>query len=413
MGKSKIAAEDVALKNLRGFSLGSARFKSTGNISTGHFSLDFIIHYGRTPASVDFSQLPDYNPKKSLGIPLGKLVEIFGEEGGGKSSLAYRVVGHAQKLGYTTAWIDAEHSFSEGLAEINGCDVENIIYPETSLYAEQILDLILDLCKAEKVPMVKNGKEIMVDSPKVIVLDSVASLIPQAREEASSEQQFMALLPRLLSDNLGKIASAAETSGTLVIFVNQMREKVGIMFGNPETSPGGRALKHFSSLRIKVTKKKTKDADIIMTDDNGQEVLMGRYASIRLEKNRFAKPFLEALEIPIYYESYFPAIEEIAFDVGRQMRLINVRKGVYSWADIKIEGRKLFLNHIKDNDLLDTLIRDIQNQAKEAGNILPPELIQYTNKKEDNKEIKSSGEENDEVCGKIRRGKKKKNSQDS
>jgi recombination protein RecA len=413
--KSTATAAETALKNLRGFSLGGAKFNSKGNIPTGHFLLDFAIHYGRNASTVDLSQIPEYDPKVPLGIPLGKLVEIFGEEGGGKSSLAYRVVGYAQKMGYNTSWIDSEHSFSEDLAKINGCDIESIIYPSSSLYAEEVLDLIIALCNAEKVPKIDdNGKEVLVDSPKVIVLDSVASLIPKARQEANSDQQFMALLPRILSDNLGKVATAASESGTLVIFINQLREKVGVMFGNPETSPGGRALKHLSSLRLKVTKRKNKDADIEIEDeDNGQMILIGRNSYVKIEKNRFAKPFSESFDIPIYFEPYFPGIEEIAFDVGRQTRLVNVRKGIYSWGDLKIEGRSNFITHIKENNLKNRFISEVKAKCIEMGNILPPELVQYEVGVEKIKEEKPIEEKDDGVPRKVSRGRPRKDSKDS
>ena len=378
--------EDAAMQHLKKFCLIGAKFKSPGNIPTNHFILDFVIHNGCDPTKIDLSKLEDYDPTVPLGFPLGKLVEIFGEEGGGKSSIAHRVVGSAQKLGYTSVWLDVEHSYSENLAEINGCKVDDVISPSISLYAEDVLDLIISFCTAKKVPVVKNGKNILIDAPKVIVVDSVASLIPKARAESSSEQQFMALLPRLLSDNLGKIADAAEKNGVLVIFVNQLREKVGVMFGNPETSPGGRALKHFCSLRLKITKKKGKDALIYIEDEEtGDEKLIGGHSYINIEKNRFAKPYLESMSIPVYYEPYFPDIQDIAFDVGRQIKLIAVRKGVYSWKDVKCEGRKTFIDYIKNENLIGELTSDIKSKAEEDNILLPPELIQY----ERNEDVKS------------------------
>ena len=113
---------DTAMKNLQGFFKRGADFKSSGNMLTGHFDLDFAIHYGYLPSAGDLSELEGYDPAKTLGVPLGKLVEIFGEEGVGKSSLAYRIVGYAQKLGYDCCWIDTENSFSSQLAAINGVD---------------------------------------------------------------------------------------------------------------------------------------------------------------------------------------------------------------------------------------------------------------------------------------------------
>ena len=374
----KDKASEIAINNLKGFTITGAEFKSTGNIPTGYFALDFAIHYGYDPSRVDLNSIEGYNPGKSLGFPLGKLVEVFGEEGSGKSSLAYRAVGYAQKLGYTCAWLDAEHSFSEDLAKINGCNPKNIIYPSDAYYAEDFVDIITGLCEIDKVTMTINDKPVQVDSPKIIVLDSIASLVPKQRAETSSEQKDMGLLSRLLSENLGAIAAAAERNGVLVLLINQLREKIGVRYGNPENSPGGHALKHFCSLRLKLTKKGGKESKITREDEETQdEVLIGGYSYVSLVKNRFAKPFLDSLMIPIYYESYFPDIEEMAFDTGRQVKLISVRKGIFSWNDIKIEGRKNFIEEIVKKDLVDKLIEETKTKAKENNIILPPELVKY------------------------------------
>jgi len=370
MGK-KSNIDDILIHNLKGFCKRGAISESPGNIPTGYFHLDFAIHYGMDPAKVDLTKLEGYDPSASLGLPLGKLVEIFGEEGGGKSSLAYRVIGYAQKMGYEVAWIDTEHSFSDNLAKINGCDASQIIYSNLSniedvdkvFYAEDILDNIMKMCATTLI--------------KVIVVDSVANLVPKARGEADSEQKFMGLLARLLSENLGKITQYAEKYGVLLIFINQLREKINVTWGNPETSPGGRSLKHNSSLRLKISKRNTVKANIIVFDEDGEEKIIGRTSMVKIEKNRLAKPYYESIAIPIYFEPYFPDIEEIAFDVGRQFKLITVFKGVYKWNDNNIEGRNNFIKHIKDNNLVGDLINNLTLKALESKLLLPPELIQY------------------------------------
>ena len=149
---------DVGLEHLKGFFRRGADAKIPDWIPTGHFELDFIINYGMKPSDVDFSLLKDYDPSKSLGIPLGKLIELFGEEGSGKSSLAYRAVGYAQKMGYECAWIDAENSFADNLALINGVDKDALLYADMSnqkdvstvYHAEDIFDNIVALCKANE-----------------------------------------------------------------------------------------------------------------------------------------------------------------------------------------------------------------------------------------------------------------------
>lgn len=397
----KVNMSENAFEHLKGFGIGTAKFKSPGNIPTGHFNLDFAIHFGTSPDNINLSTLEGYDSSKPLGIPLGKVIEISGEEGSGKSSLAYRVVGAAQKLGYTTAWLDAEHSFSEALASINGCDASKIIMPDNNLTAEGFLDMIEALCKTKDVPMTDdNGKDILVPAPKVIVLDSIASLVPKAVGESLSDQQFMGLLPRIMSQNMGKIAGAAESNGVLLIFINQIREQIGVMFGDPEKTPGGRALKHSFSLRLKVTKRKSKEALITRIDEEtGEEILIGRQSYVKIEKNRFAKPMLDIMDIPIYYEAYFPAAEEIAFNVGRQMKIVSIRNKIFSWDGHKSEdpGKEAFIKNLKDNGLMNQFIASIKARAIENSVLLPPELSQYK-------------EEKDGKSGKVQRGTKAKNS---
>jgi recombination protein RecA len=388
----KTSGEDI-FKSLKGFCQKGARAVSPGNIPTGHFNLDFIIQYGQNPTKVDLNRIEGYDPKKTLGIPLGKLVEIFGEEGGGKSSLAYRIVGYAQKLGYETAWIDVEHSFQENLAYINGCDIDKLIYsnmvnhenPDEDYYAEDVIDAMIVM---------------MEQGIKVIVLDSVANLIPKTLFEADTEKEFMGLLSRLLSKSLGKLVSYAEKYGVLLVFINQLREKIGVAFGDPRTSPGGHSLHHNASLRLRIDKRNAKDAEIYVPDpESGDDMLIGKYSKVSLIKNRFAKPYRESLDVPIYYEAYFPEIEEIVFDTGRQIKLISVWKGVFNWNGIKQEGRKEFINYVKENKLLDKLIEDVIKKAEEKELILPPEITLYELDLKAEGEQSGSMEEKDPILG--------------
>jgi recombination protein RecA len=369
MAKNK--KDDDIFKNLKGFCQLGARASSPGNIPTGHFHLDFIIQYGSDPTKVDLNKVDGYDPAKTVGIPLGKLVEIYGEEGSGKSSLAYRICGYAQKLGYKTAWIDVEHSFQENLAYINGCDIDQLIYsnminhedPEKDYFAEDVIDYMIKMMQA---------------GIQVIVLDSVANLIPKALFEAKTEKEFMGLLSRLLSKSLGKLVSYAEKYGCLLVFINQLREKIGNAWGDPRTSPGGHSLHHNASLRLRMDKRNSKDADIYVPDpETGDDMLIGRHSKVTLVKNRFAKPFRDSLDVPIYYEAYFPEIHEIAFDTGRQVKLITIRKDIYNWDGLKIEGRKQFIDHIIKKKLTDKLIEAIRAKAAENDMILPPEIVLY------------------------------------
>jgi len=386
MAKNR-ADKDVVLDNLKGFVRKGASSNIRGCVPTGHFKLDYVIHHGVLPDNVDLNEDEDYDPSKSLGIPLGKVVELFGEEGGGKSSLAYRIVGYAQKMDLKCAWIDTERSFSDNLARINGVDRDEVYYsdmsnpnkPDEPYYAEHVFDNILVLCESG------------ID---VIVLDSVANLVPKARMDAKAEDIKVALLARLMSENMGKVVNYAAKNNTMVVFINQLRHKIGIMFGSPETTPGGRSLKHNASLRIQISKKNSKDSNIYRVDDSGKQVLIGSNARINIRKNRFAKPYLESMEIPIYYEPYFPDVEEIIFDVGRQVKLISVYKGIFKWNDIKIEGRKDFIACIKMNDMTMELAKAVVEAAKEAGVILPPEITQWM--KDNNSDTKKKDKKVDE-----------------
>ncbi len=409
---SKIKTNSSDLGSLEGFFRLGAHSESPGNIPTGHFKLDFAIQYGMDPSKVDLNKIEGYDPSKTLGIPLGPLVELFGEEGSGKSSLAYRIAGFAQKMGHKVAWIDVEHSYKENLAKLNGCNVDTILYsnmidtkdPDKAHYAENAFG---NMIKA------------MEHGCKVIVLDSVANLVPKALYEASDEQQFMGLLARMLSQHLGKLVAHAEKNGCLVIFINQLRKNLSIgQYGDPDTSPGGHSLKHNASLRLKVTKKTGKDANIWMKDpddEDGEDILMGRFARVAIVKNRFAKPFLETIEIPIYYEEYFPESEEIAFDTGRQIKLISVRNKVYKWREIRVEGKKSFIDYIKKNNLVDDLVKDIKEASDRDGVLLPPEIALYKFKTDGDKgrvntDISRDAEEEDntssESIPKKGRGKK-------
>jgi len=381
---AKKEKKDIVLENLKGFVRLGALTNSPGSVPTGHFNLDFAIHYGMLPQDADLSSLDGYDPSIPLGVPLGKLIEIFGEEGGGKSSLAYRIVGYAQKMGHKVAWIDTENSFSSGLAKINGANEDNIYYAdmtnkdneEITYYAEDILDAITNLCKS---------------GIKIIVLDSVANMVPKVVFENSAEKQTIGVMARLLSQNLGKIANATAKYGASVIFINQLREKIGILWGSPETSPGGRSLKHNCSLRLQMTKRNSKEANIEVLDSEGRSIIVGRNSIVRIIKNRFAKPLFESIDVPIYYEPYFPDIEDLLFDCGRQLKVISVYKGVFKWEKHNAEGKKAFTEMIKNGGLGESLYRDLVKKAAETNSFLPPEITKCYNNAED---IVSSLEEN-------------------
>lgn len=387
--ETKVSGVSEALKNLSGFIQKGARTGDVEKIPTGYFNLDFAINYGTLPEDFEIygSKHKTYDPKKPVGIPCGRLVHLYGAEGSGKSYLCYRMAGFAQRMGHKVAWIDTEQSFSEDLAVINGVDIDELLYsdlhnsedPDKIFYAEDVMDGIVNL--------VKSGV-------KLVILDSVANLVPKARMEADAEQQYVALLARLLSENLGRIVQWAGAKDAVVVFINQLREKPNMMFGgNPMTTKGGRMLSHNSSLSIEVSKcPKSSDPWIFIEDDRvpGGKRLIGRKSKIRFDKNRFSKPFVDqkgnpmSVDIPIYYEPYFPNIEETLLETGRQQQIIKLRVGTYKWTDAvsgkeyKAEDKDEFINMLKgDVEMRKALLAELKKNAKENGNPLSPEIIQY------------------------------------
>lgn len=400
--------DDAALSNLKGFFKRGARFESDGSIPTGHFELDFIMNYGEHPSDIDLETQEDYNPGKTLGVPLGKIVELYGEPGAGKSSLAYRIVGYAQKAGYDCCWIDTEHSFSEQLAEINGVDFNELLYSnmanedkEDIVYAaEDILENIQKACKFNSTAG-PNDRKI-----GIIVVDSVAHMTPRAVLESDADKQHVSPLARLLSQNLGKISNYASKYGVTIIFINQVRDKVGVMFGSPLTTPGGHSIKFAASLRLKVMRKKSKDANIYI-EKNGKQKLIGGTSRVYIDKNRFSKPYGEGVEIPIYYEPYFPDILELTFSFARQLRLVKKRLDTYKWRDVSAEGSEEFLKHIKFNKLTNDLLDDVLAEAKEQNVIVPPEIVLYKKSAEEELKEVQDADDNDEKTKVSRRRKKK------
>lgn len=417
MAKSKTDGTSFSLQYLNNLVIQDGDANIPPCIPTGYFHLDFAIRYGRDSYKANLDEI-NYDPQIPLGLPLGKLVQFYGAEGGGKSSLAYRVAGNAHKLGYTVAWIDAEQSYSKDLALINGCDLDKMLVIKTSendLFAERVIDVIEELCYAETVPQVRNGKKIMIDGPKVVILDSLASIIPKRVEENSAENQNIALLPRLLSQNLGKILKAADKRQVLLIFINQLRKDLNKQWGDDDTYSGGYALKHASSLILKITKRESNEAKVYLSTEEGEKRLIGRRSLIDIKKNRFGPPYDTELnskiDIPIYYETYFPDVEEILFDVGRQLKLISIYKMEYRWNGVKIEGKKDFIEELKKQNLIDKLVEDIKTAAKENNAIVPPEINLLNNKDGKEKtEIPRDRTAEDSAVGetdsKKRRGKK-------
>lgn len=356
---------DTALSNFEGFEFGSEG-NPTEFIPTGHAELDHIISSGL----LNDESKGNAEIRSVGGFPTGKLVMIYGEPGGGKSSLGYATCGSAQRMNKVPIWIDVENSFSESLAKINGVDLSKIgrkhMYdranPEKVFDGEYALDCVMDACRK---------------GAGVVVLDSVASLVPRYVMENPAEKDTMAALARLLGKTVNKIASLAAANNTLVIFINQLRVNPGAMFKDPEGYPGGKAIAHACSVILKVNQMRKKEAYTYIEDDEGNPKMIAGAANVFIQKNRFAAPHFGGIKVPIYYENYFPQVEETAFEVGRQTKSISVRNGVFSWGGLKIEGKKAFIAEVVAKGKLDDLVATIKKDAEENNVVLPAAILNY------------------------------------
>jgi len=249
------------------------------------------------------------------GIPRGRCIEVFGPESSGKTTVALHIIAAAQKLGGVAAFIDAEHALDPSYARNLGVDIDNLLISQPD-YGEQALDIVDALvCSAA------------VD---IIVIDSVAALVPKAELEGEMGDSHVGLHARLMSQALRKLTGIVSKSQTTVIFINQIREKVGVMFGSPEVTTGGRALKFYSSIRLDVRKKEP------IKQDN---VIVGTRTRVKVVKNKVAPPFKEA-EFDIMY-GHGISREGIIVDLGTEMEVINKSGSWYSYQDKRVgQGRE-------------------------------------------------------------------------
>ncbi|MBR5809090.1 MAG: recombinase RecA, partial [Clostridia bacterium] len=284
--------------------LGEAPHVDVDVIPTGSLTLDMALGVG--------------------GIPKGRVVEIYGPESSGKTTVALHVVAEAQRKGGEAAFIDAEHALDPVYAKNLGVDIDNLIVsqPDTGEQALEIAEAL-----------VRSG------ALDVVVIDSVAALVPKAEIEGEMGSSHVGLLARLMSQALRKLTGITSKSGTAVIFINQIREKVGVVYGNPETTPGGRALKFFSSVRLEVRRQEA--------IKNGTEII-GNKTKVKVVKNKVAPPFKEA-EFDIMYGEGISKLGNI-IDVAVSFDIIKKSGAWFSYDGERLgQGRDNVKKYMEEN----------------------------------------------------------------
>jgi len=303
--------------------LGNRDIPKIPTISTGSISLDIALGTG--------------------GVPLGRIIEIYGPESSGKTTLTLHIVAEAQKKGGVAAFIDAEHALDPEYAQKLGVDVENLLISQPDS-GEQSLEIAEVLVRSGAV--------------NVIVIDSVAALVPKAELEGEMGDSHMGLQARLMSQALRKLTAVVSRSATCLIFINQIRMKIGVMFGNPETTTGGNALKFYSSVRLDVRRiGSIKEAK---QDRKGETIAVGNRTRVKVVKNKCAPPFKQA-EFDIMYDEGI-SHTALLVDLGSELDLIQKSGAWYSYGELRLgqgkENARQFL--VENPDVKDEIDRTVR-----------------------------------------------------
>ena len=305
--------------------LGEAHQMAVESIPTGSLSLDIALGIG--------------------GIPRGRITEIFGPESSGKTTICQHIVAESQKLGGTAAFIDMEHALDPAYAHKCGVNIDNLLVsqPDTGEQA-------LEICET----LVRSGA---VD---IVVVDSVAALVPRAEIEGDMGDASMGMQARLMSQALRKLSGVINQTKTAVVFTNQLRQKIGVMFGNPETTPGGLALKFYSSVRLDVRR--------IQVIKTGAETT-GSRTRVKVVKNKVAPPFRTA-EFDIMYNEGISKIGDV-IDLATQLEIITKRGAFFSYGDIRLgQGRENAKEFLRQNGELSNEI-ELAVRERALGGDLP------------------------------------------
>ena len=297
-------------------------------IPTGAISIDYALGVG--------------------GVPRGRVIEIFGPESSGKTTLALQIIAEGQKLGGMAAFVDAEHALDALYAQKLGVDIDNLLVSQPD-NGEQALEIVEVLIRS-------NGVD-------VVVVDSVAALVPKAEIEGEMGDQLPGLQARLMSQALRKLTANIKRANTLVIFINQIRMKIGIMFGNPETTTGGNALKFYCSVRLDIRRKKA--------IKRGDETI-GSECKVKVVKNKLAPPFREA-DFEILYGIGVNKLGELV-DTAEKLGLMEKSGTWYSYEGTKIgQGRDKVLAHLDEHPAIQQQLRDaLIKQARLAATTPAP-----------------------------------------
>jgi recombination protein RecA len=309
--------------------MGESKVTSIDVIPTGSLGLDIALGVG--------------------GLPRGRVVEIFGPESSGKTTLALHAIAEAQKLGGLAAFIDAEHAFDRSYAEALGIDTENLLISQPD-YGEQALEIADNLIRSGAVA--------------IVVIDSVAALVPKSEIDGEMGDSTMGLHARLMSQAMRKLTGSINKSGCCCIFINQLRDKIGIMFGNPETTTGGNALKFYASVRLDVRRS---------TQIKEGIDVMGNRTKVKVIKNKVAPPFRTA-EFDIIYGKGISKEGEIV-DIGAELEIVKKSGSWYAYGDMKLgQGRDAVKQLLVDNP---ELALEIETKIKAKINsqihLVPPD----------------------------------------